>query len=193
MSNEELASEFENFGNEMMEVDIYDLKYCNESCMNFNVEDELDKIKARTLIIACKQDPHFPPELDAIPMNNMIEGSELIIMDSDLGHLCFNELESISSGLKEFMGSLMIVNITDFGQKDDKNFVEYEVSQLLPEHLDYLKNNLTEEVVCEGDKLIITMYFDDNLYPFQSETAQIRLEDFIAREEIEMNVFLSGF
>lgn len=87
----------------------------------------------------------------------------------------------------------MIVNITDFGQKEDKNFVEYEVSQLLPEHFDYLKNNLAEEIVCEGDKLIITMYFDDNLYPFQSETARIRLDDFIAREEIEMNVFLSGF
>lgn len=87
----------------------------------------------------------------------------------------------------------MIVNIADFGQKEDKNFVEYEVSQLLPEHLDYLKNNLTEEIVCDGDKLIITMYFDDNLYPFQSETARIRLDDFIAREEIEMNVFLSGF
>lgn len=103
MPNEELAGEFENFGNEMMEVDIYDLKYCNESCMNFNVENDLDKIKSKVLIISCKQDPHFPPELDAIPMSNMIKDSELIIMDSDLGHLCFNELESVSGELKEFM------------------------------------------------------------------------------------------
>lgn len=66
MSNVELDSEFENFGNEMLEIDIYDLKYCNESCMHFNVEDGLDKIKSKVLIIACKQDPHFPPELDAI-------------------------------------------------------------------------------------------------------------------------------
>lgn len=103
MPNEELAGEFENFGNEMMEVDIYDLKYCNESCMNFNVENDLNKIKSKVLIISCKQDPHFPPELDAIPMSNMIKDSELIIMDSDLGHLCFNELESVSGELKEFM------------------------------------------------------------------------------------------
>ena len=110
MSNDELAFEFETFGNEMLETDIYDLKYCNESCMNFDVEDDLDKITSKVLIISCKQDPHFPPELDAIPMSGMIENSQLIIMDSELGimdsplgHLCFNELETISDKLKEFM------------------------------------------------------------------------------------------
>lgn len=103
MSNDELASEFENFGNEMLEVDIYDLKYCNESCMYFNVEDDLDKVKSKVLIISCTKDPHFPTDLDGIPMNNMIKDSQLIVMDSNLGHLCFNELESISHELKEFM------------------------------------------------------------------------------------------
>ncbi|WP_407392703.1 alpha/beta fold hydrolase [Methanobrevibacter sp.] len=103
MSNIELASEFENFGNESIETDIYDLKYCNAACMNYDVEDDLDKIKSKVLIIACKQDPHFPPELDAIPMSKMIKDSELIIMDSELGHLCFNDLESIKNELNEFM------------------------------------------------------------------------------------------
>ena len=103
VANEELAENFETFGNEMLETDIYDLKYCNESCMNFNVEGDLDKITAKVLIISCKQDPHFPPELDGIPMSEMIENSKLLIMDSELGHLCFNELETISDELKEFM------------------------------------------------------------------------------------------
>ena len=69
----------------------------------FNVEDDLDKIKSRVLIISCKQDPHFPPELDGIPMSAMIENSELIVMDSELGHLCFNEIENISNELMMFM------------------------------------------------------------------------------------------
>ena len=102
-TNEELSCEFEEFGNEMIETDIYDLKYCNRASMNFNVEDDLDKIKSKVLIIACKQDPHFPPELDAIPMSEMIENSELLIMDSELGHLCFNELENISYELTDFL------------------------------------------------------------------------------------------
>ena len=104
MPNVELASEFENFGNEMLETDIYDLKYCNESCMYFDVENDLDKVKSKVLIISCKQDPHFPPELDGIPMSQMIDDAEIIVMDSELGHLCFNELESIRDELKEFMG-----------------------------------------------------------------------------------------
>ena len=103
MPNVELASEFENFGNEMLETDIYDLKYCNESCMYFDVENDLDKVKSKVLIISCKQDPHFPPELDGIPMSQMIGDAEIIVMDSELGHLCFNELESIRDELKEFM------------------------------------------------------------------------------------------
>ena len=37
------------------------------------------------------------------------------------------------------------------------------------------------------------MYFDEKLYPFQSDVAQFRLDDFIVREEIEMFVFLSSF
>ena len=103
MSNEELEVEFENFGNEMIESDIYDLKYCNEASMNYNVERDLDKIKSKVLIIASKSDPHFPPELDGVPMSEMLEDSKLIIMDSKLGHLCFNELETIHNQLKDFM------------------------------------------------------------------------------------------
>ena len=83
MSNEELACEFETFGNEMLETDIYDLKYCNASCMNFDVEDGLGKITSK--------------------VSEMIENSQLLIMESELGHLCFNELETISDELKEFM------------------------------------------------------------------------------------------
>ena len=101
--NSELAVEFESFGNEMLETDIYDLKYCNESCMHFDVENDLDKVMSKVLIISCKQDPHFPPELDGIPMNSMIKNSKIVIMDSDLGHLCFNDLESIYFELNEFM------------------------------------------------------------------------------------------
>lgn len=102
-SNEELAIELEDFGNERLETDIYDLKYCNDAALNFDVESDLDKIKSKVLIIACNQDPHFPPELDGIPMSEMINNSELIVMDSDWGHLCFNELENISYELKDFL------------------------------------------------------------------------------------------
>ncbi len=103
MPKEELSLNFDEFGDESLFLDIYDVKYCNEACMNYDVEKDLGKITSKVFIIACYQDPHFPPELDAIPMSKMIKGSELVIMDSKLGHLCFNELENIADELSMFM------------------------------------------------------------------------------------------
>ncbi len=81
----------------------------------------------------------------------------------------------------------------DYGEKDGKKFIEYMVSGLSFGQLSYLNNHLDEEIAIDGDNLILTMYFDEKLYPFQSDVAKIRIDDFIAREEIEMNMFLSGF
>jgi len=100
---DELSQNFEEFGEESLFMDVYDIKYCNEACMNYDVENDLDKIKSKTFIISCSQDPHFPPELDGIPMSEMIKDSQIVIMDSLLGHLCFNELENIADELKAFM------------------------------------------------------------------------------------------
>lgn len=87
----------------------------------------------------------------------------------------------------------MIVNIVNYGRIGDRNYVDYEVCGLSSDQMHYLNEKLSEETCIEGDVFQLKMYFDDNLYPFQSDAAQIRLDDFIAREEIEMNVFLSGF
>lgn len=87
----------------------------------------------------------------------------------------------------------MIVKIIDYGNEESGKFVEYHVSGLSLAQMKFLNDNLDEKISIDGDILAIKMYFDEALYPFQSETAKIRMEDFIAREEIEMNVFLSSF
>ena len=58
--------------------------------------------------------------------------------------------------------------------------------------MDFLNENLDEETSIGEGILKIRLYFKE-VFPFQSEVAKIRLDDFIAREEIEMNVFLSSF
>ncbi len=87
----------------------------------------------------------------------------------------------------------MIVKIRDYGDDGDRKFIEYEVEGLAPNQMEFLNGNLEEETSIEGDALKLRMYFADNLYPFQSDVAKYRLDDFIAREEIEMNIFLSSF
>ena len=69
----------------------------------YDIEKDLNKIRSKVLIIGINQDQYFPPNLDAIPMHNLIEDSELIIYDSDLGHIGFRELETIEEELSEFM------------------------------------------------------------------------------------------
>lgn len=87
----------------------------------------------------------------------------------------------------------MIVNISDYGDDGNSKFVEYTVSGLLDSQMNYLMEKLDEESsIVDGD-LIIKMYFEDRLYPFQSDVAKMRLDDFIAREEIEMGMFISSF
>lgn len=86
----------------------------------------------------------------------------------------------------------MEVKITDYSQ-GKVNYVEYLVSNLSYDQLNYLNDNLEEETNIIGDNLSVKMYFSDELYPFQSDVAKFRLDDFIAREEIEMNIFLSSF
>lgn len=87
----------------------------------------------------------------------------------------------------------MIVNIVDYGRINDKNYIVYDVIGLSEGQMEYLSENLVEETDINDEVFQVRMYFDDELYPFQSDVAKIRLDDFIAREEIEMNVFLSEF
>lgn len=87
----------------------------------------------------------------------------------------------------------MIVKISDYGGQNNSKFIEYEVSGLLPNQIKFLADNLNEETSVNEGGLIIKMYFEDRLYPFQSEVSKFRLNDFIAREEIEMTLFLSSF
>lgn len=87
----------------------------------------------------------------------------------------------------------MDVKITDYGNCDDNYFIRYCISYLSSEQMNYLNDNLDEETKIDGDVLNLKMYFDEKLYPFQSDVAKLRLDDFIAREEIEMNIFLSSF
>lgn len=84
----------------------------------------------------------------------------------------------------------MDVKVVDYD--NNEGYVDYEVTGLSKDQLEFLKDNLEEEFSIVDDILKIRMYFDNELFPFNSEIAKFKLEDFIAREEIEMNVFLSG-
>ena len=86
----------------------------------------------------------------------------------------------------------MIVKITDFNGNAEVPFIDYDIFGLTSDQLNYLNENLSDETSVNEDILKIRVYFED-IFPFQSDIAKIKLDDFIAREEIEMNAFLSSF
>ncbi|MDL2246413.1 hypothetical protein LJB96_02225 [Methanobrevibacter sp. OttesenSCG-928-K11] len=89
----------------------------------------------------------------------------------------------------------MNVKITEYGITDDKGCVKYKISGLSLNQLKILDNELEEETELNknGKYLILTMYYKKEFYPFASEESKIKLDDFIAREEIEMEIFISSF
>ena len=88
----------------------------------------------------------------------------------------------------------MNVKLTDYGMKsENEGYVVYHIFDLDDDSLNYLYNNLEGEKVLNDDSIDLTMVYIEKFYPFKSVESQIKPEDFVAREEIEMKYFLSSF
>lgn len=90
------------------------------------------------------------------------------------------------------MDDKMIVKITNFDENAEVPFIDYDIFGLSSNQMNYLNENLSDETSINEDILKIRVYFNE-IFPFHSDIAKIKLDDFIAREEIEMNAFLSSF
>lgn len=86
----------------------------------------------------------------------------------------------------------MEVRIVHFDEDAEIPYIDYDVFGLTGEQLEFLNENLDEKTSVNGDVLRLKVYYKD-FFPFQSDIAKIKIDDFIAREEIEMNLFLSSF
>jgi homoserine O-acetyltransferase len=75
----------------------------NEATMIYDVSEELHKIKARTLVIGINQDQYFPPDTDVIPLAKSIQGSELFLYDSVLGHVGSSEIKIAEQVINDFL------------------------------------------------------------------------------------------
>lgn len=88
----------------------------------------------------------------------------------------------------------MNVKIIDYKESQDNSFVDYKISGLELNQLEFLKNNIEDKVKLnkEEKNLVIRVYYTDEIFPFHTKESKLKLEDFMARDEIEMNVFLSS-
>ena len=93
-------------GMQGMAMDARDIVWRNNAAINFDIRNDLKKIKAKTLIIGIEGDEYFPPEIEAIPLAESIDDSELLVYESDLGHLGINEIEKMNDVLISFINEI---------------------------------------------------------------------------------------
>ena len=103
LTNTDIDRCMEEMAIEGSEDDANDIVWRNNASLNYNLEDELYKIKVPTLIMSVKQDQYFPPELDGIPLNEKISNSKLLILDSTWGHIGTDSMLDYEEDIIQFL------------------------------------------------------------------------------------------
>ena len=81
-TREELEMLMDAFVEEGFNEDIYDFKFRNDATLNYDIEDKLSNIKAKTLIVSASEDIYYSPEFDLEPLKGKIENLEIFIFDA---------------------------------------------------------------------------------------------------------------
>ena len=105
MSNDDIDFSIENLMEEILFYDIFDIKACNDFILTVNLEEDLDKIKCKTLIIGVNNTNYYVPEYDSIPIHEAIKHSEYILLDVDKPN-DLDYLNKIEVDIKRFVDSV---------------------------------------------------------------------------------------
>ncbi len=106
MTNDEIDVLLEDFVDEGLFVDIYDFKFRNDAALEYDVENDLKNIKAKSLIITSRDDIYYTPEFDSIPLSEMIEDSKLVFYDSNRSFHGVEDYSIIERDVDEFLKEL---------------------------------------------------------------------------------------
>ncbi|MGZ7067272.1 MAG: alpha/beta fold hydrolase, partial [Methanobacterium sp.] len=102
-SNEEIMESINEMKKEGLESDANDIIWRNEAAITHDITSRASRIKARVLIVGINQDEYFPPQTDTIPLQKLIQNSELFLYDSKLGHVGSSEIRKAESVIREFL------------------------------------------------------------------------------------------
>lgn len=84
------------------------------------------------------------------------------------------------------------VKIIDYGFSESlkKYYVTYKVTGLNKEELRKLEGLLEDPVTVKENELYMNVYFEEEYFPFGTGDSKNRLDDYLAREELEMTAYL---
>ena len=81
-TREEIDIFMDNFVDEGLAVDIYDFKYRNDAVINYDLEDKLPNIKAKTLVSSSAEDIYYSLEFDVYPLKEKIDNLEINVFNA---------------------------------------------------------------------------------------------------------------
>lgn len=82
-TNSELDMLMDSFIEEGSAIDLYDFKFRNNALLNYDLEDKLPNITAKTLVTNASDDCYYSPEFDVYPLKDKIENLEIQIFDAE--------------------------------------------------------------------------------------------------------------
>ena len=82
-TKDELDIFLDKFIEEGSSEDIYDFKYRNNALLDYDVEDKLSNIKAKTLIVGSSEEIYYSPEFDLWPLKDKIENVEIQLFEAE--------------------------------------------------------------------------------------------------------------
>lgn len=103
MSNDEIDVLMDDFVDEGLFTDIYDFKFRNDCIQNYDVEDKLKNIKAKTLILSLADDLYYSPKYDVLPLKDLIEDSKVILFESKKDYSGYEDYSFLMDDFYEFM------------------------------------------------------------------------------------------
>ena len=83
MTNNEIDVLMDEFVEQGLFIDIYDYNLQNEAILNYDVEDKLSNVKAKTLVLSPYDDLYFTPEFDTVPLKNLIDDCEIVVLSTN--------------------------------------------------------------------------------------------------------------
>ena len=106
LSIEEIDFSIDTFAENILFVDIYDIKLRNDFIMSYNLEDQLDKIKCKLFVIASGYTNFYIAKYDSIPLHETVEGSRYLFLDTGDDLNVGDHIYIIEDDLKDFMDSI---------------------------------------------------------------------------------------
>jgi len=106
LSNDQIDVLMDDFVDEGLFVDIYDFKLRNDAVLEYDVEDKLKNIKAETLVISSNDDMYYTPELDVMPLNDLIENVTIVTFESDITNINYDDGAIVEKEIREFINKV---------------------------------------------------------------------------------------